>query len=66
MYTDALQCTYTHANNKQNPHIYKNVHIVCILCTCKTVIVNINLQSVYLCLQCFDAVGWAAGRASGL
>ena len=20
----------------------------------------------YLCLQCFDAVGWAAGRASGL
>ena len=49
MYTDALQCTYTHANNKQNPHIYKNVHIVCILCTCKTVTVNINLQSVYYC-----------------
>ena len=22
--------------------------------------------SIYLCLQCFDAVGWAAGRASGL
>ena len=22
--------------------------------------------SRYLCLQCFDAVGWAAGRASGL
>ena len=21
---------------------------------------------VCLCLQCFDAVGWAAGRASGL
>jgi len=20
----------------------------------------------YNCLQCFDAVGWAAGRASGL
>ena len=20
----------------------------------------------YYCLQCFDAVGWAAGRASGL
>jgi len=20
----------------------------------------------YLCLQCFDTVGWAAGRASGL
>jgi len=22
--------------------------------------------SSFLCLQCFDAVGWAAGRASGL
>jgi len=21
---------------------------------------------VYICLQCFDIVGWAAGRASGL
>ena len=21
---------------------------------------------VFYCLQCFDAVGWAAGRASGL
>ena len=24
------------------------------------------VQTVTLCLQCFDAVGWAAGRASGL
>ena len=23
-------------------------------------------SSLLLCLQCFDAVGWAAGRASGL
>jgi len=23
-------------------------------------------QEERLCLQCFDAVGWAAGRASGL
>jgi len=32
-----------------------------------TQIINI-LQYVYttVCLQCFDAVGWAAGRASGL
>jgi len=22
--------------------------------------------SIALCLQCFDAVGWVAGRASGL
>ena len=27
-----------------------------------------NAELVYrgLCLQCFDAIGWAAGRASGL
>ena len=24
------------------------------------------IVSMCLCLQCFDAVGWAAGRASGL
>jgi len=28
---------------------------------------SVNYMSVlYFCLQCFDAVGWAAGRASGL
>jgi len=30
---------------------------------------RITLQLIYLfifCLQCFDTVGWAAGRASGL
>ena len=26
----------------------------------------IIMSTVYFCLQCFDAVGWAAGRASGL
>ena len=31
---------------------------VCMLC--------IRLLSYYYCLQCFDAVGWAAGRAPGL
>ena len=25
-----------------------------------------EILSQKLCLQCFDAVGWAAGRASGL
>ena len=32
-------------------------------------IFNLNFLSVVfltICLQCFDAVGWAAGRASGL
>jgi len=27
---------------------------------------NVTLQRVLCGLQCFDAVGWAAGRASGL
>jgi len=26
----------------------------------------ITLYSMFMCLQCFNAVGWAAGRASGL
>jgi len=26
----------------------------------------IIIMSSEICLQCFDAVGWAAGRASGL
>jgi len=30
------------------------------------VIIIIIIIIVIICLQCFDAVGWAAGRASGL
>jgi len=26
----------------------------------------LNVLVRYVCLQCFDTVGWAAGRASGL
>ena len=37
---------------------------------CKTVVITqcviIIVTFSELCLQCFDAVGWAAGRASGL
>ena len=29
-------------------------------------VVVVVVVAVALCLQCFDAVGWAAGRASGL
>ena len=29
-------------------------------------IMKISLHMSTECLQCFDAVGWAAGRASGL
>ena len=28
--------------------------------------VFVTVFMVIVCLQCFDAVGWAAGRASGL
>ena len=28
--------------------------------------VSVFAFSALICLQCFDAVGWAAGRASGL
>ena len=27
---------------------------------------SVTQSAVSVCLQCFDAVGWAAGRASGL
>jgi len=33
------------------------------LCLCSIVL---TLTALFICLQCFDAVGWAAGRASGL
>jgi len=29
-------------------------------------ICSLFLLTVIICVQCFDAVGWAAGRASGL
>ena len=31
-----------------------------------TLVLTFTFCSIALCLQCFDAVGWAAGRASGL
>jgi len=37
----------------QCPYFHKNV-------------ISISSLDVTLCLQCFDAVGWAAGRASNL
>jgi len=39
-------------------------------CTQKMVtidsVTSFHLMYLLHCLQCFDAVGWAAGRASGL
>jgi len=37
---------------------------VCHICTHLLAIITVVLN--ILCLQCFDAVGWVAGRASGL
>jgi len=31
-----------------------------------SVALRINIAFVQFCFQCFDAVGWVAGRASGL
>jgi len=33
---------------------------------CSSCVFSLDYVCVYLCLQCFDAVGWAAGRAPGL
>ena len=33
---------------------------------CRPVVNNVVYIEYIECLQCFDAVGWAAGRASGL
>ena len=34
-------------------HINTNKHLLCVICT-------------HICIQCFDTVGWAAGRVSSL
>ena len=39
--------------------------VICSLVNCGRVFF-IPVLDIRLCLQCFDAVGWAAGRASGL
>jgi len=53
----------------QHNHMCDNVHRVCHF------VVNVKLEvvvglwhtvMVMVCLQCFDTVGWVAGRASGL
>jgi len=53
--------------NEQNNGQQNTANAVCVL---KVYGVNMEilLLSVYapFCLQCFDAVGWATGRASGL
>jgi len=37
------------------------------LCFCRVIVLfEVHLYLFFCILQCFDAVGWAAGRASGL
>ena len=33
---------------------------------CSILNIKIDVREICMCLQCFDAVGWVAGRASGL
>ena len=40
------------------------VMLLCFVIFCRAVVV-VKEENIY-CLQCFDAVGWVAGRASGL
>jgi len=42
-------------------------HFLVYLCVSAIMVTFDFFDEVYIiCLQCFDAVGWAAGRASGL
>jgi len=42
------------------------VRTACRLCFYRAFEIKLQVATVTSCLQCFDAVGWAAGRASGL
>ena len=46
------------------PYLHK--HVLNGLVMCALVAEEIIIILTVVCLQCFDAVGWAAGRASGL
>jgi len=51
--------------------INQRTHQSTLICTipsthCSTANEYLNTCITKVCLQCFDAVGWAAGRASGL
>jgi len=48
---------------KGKPELRKKGKLTLLLLICR---VNSTLLSAKLCFQCFDAVGWAAGRASAL
>ena len=56
-------CTTMSAVDSTPPWRYTNTFIVIII-----IIISLYSLLVFIvdCLQCFDAVGWAAGRASGM
>jgi len=54
----------SYAENNSSQSVLLNWTLNRSYCLCLSI--SIYLLCVYLCLQCFDAVGWVAGRASGL
>ena len=70
-----LQLPWLPTVDKSSCHQHRSLHQVCLhFLFCKLplcyAVYNLYWISLFLftscCLQCFDAVGWAAGRASGL
>ena len=47
--------------NKSSPSNYRPVSLTVVLCK-----IFESILRDKMCLQCFEAAGWAAGRASGL
>ena len=46
--------------------VFKNASECLCYVVCVLRLINIVVVVVVRCLQCFDTVGWVAGRASGL
>jgi len=57
-------CVWAHRIMWNRPGVYFFLLSVLFI---RTLIYAFDLNVIFaVCLQCFDAVGWAAGRASGL
>jgi len=67
------QCQQVQQRNVQKPAILCNAIGLCLRSALHTKCDSQNVNKIYIewislsnSLQCFDAVGWTAGRASGL
>ena len=58
-----MQNVLNHVSDRSPWHMQKKMIKVFII---RSKAVIVLLVCTAICLQCFDAVGWAAGRASGL